>query len=59
MNSTPMNHTAEDAVVETLKEYGIELVGTLDINGPPSTDDHKKIIEIGRQLSEKIHLSTK
>jgi len=44
---------------EILGSTKIELVGTLDINGPPSTDDHKKIIEIGRQLSEKIRLSTK
>ena len=44
---------------EILGPTKIELVGTLDINGPPSTDDHKRIIEIGRQLSGKIRLSTK
>lgn len=44
---------------EILGPTKIELVGTLDINGSPSTNDHKKIVEIGRHLSEKIRLSTK
>ncbi len=32
----------------------IEVVGTLEINGPPSAHDQQRIIEIGRQLSTKI-----
>ena len=44
---------------ELLGPTKIELIGALDINGPPSIDDHKRIIEIGKKLSEKIRLSTK
>jgi len=40
--------------LEILGPTKIEVVGTLEINGPPSADDHQKIIEIGKQLSNKI-----
>ncbi len=45
------------AVQQALEIFGhmkIEVAGTLDVNGPPSADDHQKIIEIGKQLSHKI-----
>jgi len=40
--------------LEILGPTKIEVVGTLEINGPPSADDHQKVIEIGKQLSNKI-----
>lgn len=40
--------------LEILGPTKIEVVGTLEINGPPSADDHQKIVEMGKQLSHKI-----
>jgi len=40
--------------LEILGSTKIEVVGTLEINGPPTADDHQKIVEIGKQLSNKI-----
>jgi len=40
--------------LEILGPTKIEVVGTLEINGPPSVDDHQKIVEMGKQLSNKI-----
>ena len=40
--------------LEILEPTKIELVGALEVNGPPSTDDHERIVEIGKQLSNKI-----
>lgn len=40
--------------LEILGPTKIEVIGTLEINGPPSADDHQKVIEIGKQLSNKI-----
>ncbi len=40
--------------LEILAPTKIELVGSLEINGPPSADDYRKIVEMGRQLSSKI-----
>jgi flavorubredoxin len=40
--------------LEILGPTKIEVVGTLEINGPPSADDHQKIVEMGKQLSNKI-----
>jgi flavorubredoxin len=40
--------------LEILGPTKIEVVGTLEINGPPSVDDHQKIFEMGKQLSNKI-----
>jgi flavorubredoxin len=39
---------------EILGPTKIEVVGTLEVNGPPSADDYEKIAEIGKQLSNKI-----
>lgn len=38
---------------EALKDFKIEVVGTLEINGPP-TDDIKRVIDIGKTLAKKI-----
>jgi hypothetical protein len=32
----------------------MEIVGALEINGPPTDDDISKIIEFGKKLAEKI-----
>ncbi len=39
---------------EILSPLNIDIVGTLEINGPPSNENLQKIIEIGKQLSAKI-----
>jgi len=39
---------------EMLGPTKIEVVGALEINGPPSADDFEKIVEIGKQLVDKI-----
>lgn len=39
---------------EILEPTKIEAVGALEINGPPTADDHQRITEIGKQLSHKI-----
>jgi flavorubredoxin len=40
--------------LEVLGPTKIELVGSFEINGPPSNEDFQKIVEIGKQLSSKI-----
>lgn len=40
--------------LEVLGPTKIEVVGTLEVNGPPSAEEHEKIVEMGRQLSRKI-----
>jgi hypothetical protein len=30
------------------------VVGTLEVKGPASADDYEKIVEIGKQLADKI-----
>jgi flavorubredoxin len=45
------------AIKQTLEILGptkIELVGELEVNGPPSADDYEKVVEIGKKLSDKI-----
>ncbi len=39
---------------EILGPTKMEVVGALEINGPPSADDYEKIAEIGKQLADKI-----
>jgi flavorubredoxin len=39
---------------ETLGPSKIEVVGTMEINGPPTENDVKQIIEFGKALAEKI-----
>ena len=43
---------------EILGPLNIEVVSTLEVNGPPTAEDHKKIIEIGKQLAQKIKSSS-
>lgn len=40
--------------LEILRPTKIEVVGTLRINGPPSDEDHQKIVEMASLLSDKI-----
>jgi flavorubredoxin len=39
---------------ELLEPTKLEVVGALEINGPPTADDYAKIAELGRQLAAKI-----
>ncbi|MBI5375857.1 MAG: FprA family A-type flavoprotein [Candidatus Schekmanbacteria bacterium] len=41
--------------VEILKPAKIEIVGALEVNGPPTAADLSKVVEIGRQLAAKIN----
>jgi flavorubredoxin len=42
------------SVQEILGPSKLEIVGSMEINGPPSESDIKKIVEIGKFLAEKI-----
>ena len=39
---------------ELLAPTRIEIIGTIEVNGPPKAEDHHKIAELGKQLSNKI-----
>ena len=39
---------------EMLGPTGLEVVGALEVNGPPSSDDYAEIRKIGEDLAEKI-----
>jgi flavorubredoxin len=39
---------------EILKPTKLEVIGAVEINGPPSADDYGKIAEVGQQLASKI-----
>jgi flavorubredoxin len=39
---------------DILSPTKIEVVGTLEVNGPASTDDYGKMVEIGKRLADKI-----
>jgi len=41
-------------VQEVLGQTKMEIVGAMEINGPPSEDDIIKIVELGKTLAEKI-----
>ncbi len=41
-------------VQEILGQTKMEIVGAMEINGPPSDSDTKKIVELGKTLAEKI-----
>jgi len=41
-------------VTEILEPSKIEVVGTMEINGPPSENDIKQLIKLGKSLAEKI-----
>ncbi|MEM3506728.1 MAG: FprA family A-type flavoprotein [Candidatus Bathyarchaeia archaeon] len=44
-------------IQEMLSGLKIDVIGILEINGPPTYEDFKRIIEIGKELSKKIKLS--
>jgi len=39
---------------ETLGQSKIEVVGAMEINGPPTEEDTRKIVEIGKALAKRI-----
>ena len=39
---------------DILSPTKIEVLGTLEVNGPASADDYEKMVEIGKQLADKI-----
>ncbi|MFQ6107195.1 MAG: hypothetical protein ACE5QF_06375 [Thermoplasmata archaeon] len=39
---------------EVLGPTKIEILGTVDIRGPPGPDDNREIVELGKELSAKI-----
>ncbi len=39
---------------EVLEPTKIEVVGAVEVNGPPSADDYQQIAELGRQLAVKV-----
>lgn len=41
-------------VSELLGMTRIDVVGTIEVNGPPKAKDHRKITELGKQLANKI-----
>ncbi|MEM3616593.1 MAG: FprA family A-type flavoprotein [Candidatus Bathyarchaeia archaeon] len=41
-------------IQEILGDFKIEVVGALEINGPPTDENMKRIIEIGKALAKKI-----
>ncbi len=45
---------AATQAAEILGPTKMEVVGALEINGPPSADDYEKIAEMGKQLADKI-----
>ena len=51
--------TAVKHIIKTLSPTKIELVGTLEINGPPTERDKEKIKKIGRKLAKKVKESSK
>ncbi|MGA9388707.1 MAG: FprA family A-type flavoprotein, partial [Candidatus Bathyarchaeia archaeon] len=42
-------------VQEILGPTKMEVVGAIEINGPPSESDRQRIIELGKNLAEKIN----
>jgi flavorubredoxin len=41
-------------IQETLGQFKVEGVGALEINGPPTEENIKQIVEIGKTLAKKI-----
>jgi flavorubredoxin len=41
-------------IQEILGQLKVEVIGVVEVNGPPSEDDMKKITEIGRVMAKKI-----
>jgi len=45
---------AKRQALELLAPTKIEIIGELEINGPPTKHDYEKIMEIGKELIEKV-----
>jgi flavorubredoxin len=41
-------------IQEMLGQFKIEVVGALEINGPPTEDNMRQIVEIGKTLAKKV-----
>jgi flavorubredoxin len=41
-------------IQEMLKDLKIEVVGALEINGPPTDEDMKRVVDIGKTLAKRI-----
>jgi len=41
-------------VQDVLGPTKMEVVGAIEINGPPAEDDIKRVVELGRTLAKKI-----
>ncbi|MEM2911895.1 MAG: FprA family A-type flavoprotein [Candidatus Bathyarchaeia archaeon] len=41
-------------IQETLGQFKVEIAGTVDINGPPTEENIRQIVEIGKMLAKKI-----
>lgn len=54
LSSYGWNEGAVRQIGDILEPLKIEIVGTLEVNGPPSVDDDQKIISLGKVLAGKI-----
>jgi flavorubredoxin len=45
-------------IQEMLEQLKIEIIGALEINGPPMEDDMMQIIKIGKTLAKKVKEET-
>ena len=41
-------------IAEMIGPLGIEVVGVVDVNGPPSENDIKQIVDLGKKLADRI-----
>ncbi|MEM1537021.1 MAG: FprA family A-type flavoprotein [Candidatus Bathyarchaeia archaeon] len=41
-------------IQELLKDFNIEIVGALEVNGPPTEENLRQIVELGRFLAKKV-----
>lgn len=54
LNSYGWGQGAIQQASEILGPTKIEVVGAVEVNGPPSPNDHQRIVDLGTQLSNKI-----
>lgn len=41
-------------IAEMVGLPGVEVVGTVEVNGPPSENDMKQVVDLGKRLADKI-----
>lgn len=46
---------AKKQLLDVLGSSGIDVIGAMEINGPPTEDDIEQIIELGKVLAERIN----